>query len=180
MAVDLPGTDEATRQTIRIHLFGLAFTDHATLHALMLVAAAHYSKLRGQGSHNINMLQLRGMAIQEVNRAMMDHGPRGRATSDRMIAAVAKMATFELLFGQREIFHTHMTGLQRMVSLRGGLQALGLNGMLERMLLWIDTNAAEITGSGLYFPPAAFKSSSGHPRADRRLFLLGLHDQAQG
>lgn len=179
MVVDLPETDDATRQAIRTHLLGLVFTDAAMLHALMLVAAAHYAKLRGNGSHNINMLQLRGMAIQEVNQAMTDHGPRGRATSDRMIAAVGKMATFELLFGQREIFHTHMTGLQRMVSLRGGLQALGINGMLERMLLWIDANAAEITGGGLYFPPAAFTSSSGHPRADRRLFLLGLQDQGQ-
>ncbi|USW57573.1 Putative fungal transcription factor [Septoria linicola] len=179
MAVDLPGTDATTRQAIRTHFMGLVLTDPATLHALMLLASAHYAKLRGEGSHNIDMLQLRGMAIQEVNRAMMDHGPQGRATSDRMIFAVGKMATFELLFGQRETFHTHMTGLQRMVSLRGGLQALGLGGMLERMLLWIDANAAEITGGALYFPAAAFTSSRGHPQADRRLFLMGLQVTAQ-
>ncbi|KXS94899.1 hypothetical protein AC578_1665 [Pseudocercospora eumusae] len=179
MAVDLPETDSASRQLLRTHFLGLVFTDAASLHALMLTAAAHYAKLRGDNAHRINMLQLRGMAIQEVNRALQDHRSGGRATSDRMIAAVGKMATYELLFGQRETFHTHMTGLQRMVSLRGGLQALGLNGLLERILLWIDANAADITGGPLYFPPAAFSSSTAHPRADRRLFLLGLQAQGQ-
>lgn len=174
MSVDLPETDPASRRLLRTHFLGLVFTDPASLHALMLTAAAHYGKLRGENVHSINLLQLRGMAIQEVNRALQDHRSGGRATSDRMIAAVGKMATYELLFGQRDTFHTHMTGLQRMVSLRGGLQALGLNGLLERILLWIDVNAADITGGPLYFPPAAFSSSLGHPSANRRLFLHGL------
>lgn len=178
MVIDVPETDHTTRQTIRSRFLELVFTDSASLHALMLVAAAHFAKLQGQNAHNINMLQLRGMAIEEINRAMADHGPRGRATSDRMIVAVGKMATFELLFGQREIFHTHMTGLQRMVSLRGGLQTLGLDGLLERMLLWIDSNAAEITGYPHYFPPTAFAPSYPHPPPDRRLFLFGLPHQA--
>ncbi|PPJ59873.1 hypothetical protein CBER1_04963 [Cercospora berteroae] len=178
MAVDLPETDAATRQAIRTQLVALILTDPASLHALMLVATAHLAKLHGDNSHNIDVLQLRGMAIQEVNRAMTGHGAQGRATSDSMIVAVGKMATFELLFGHREIFHTHMTGLQRMVSLRGGLPALGFGGVLERSLLWIDANAAEITGGALYFPPAVFASSSSHPRADRRLFLMGLQTQA--
>ncbi|KAF2212875.1 hypothetical protein CERZMDRAFT_40974, partial [Cercospora zeae-maydis SCOH1-5] len=179
MAVDLPGTDASARQAIRTQLVGLVLTDPASLHALMLVASAHLAKLHGDNSHNIDLLQLRGMAIQEVNKAMTDHGAQGRATSDSMIAAVGKMATFELLFGDRQIFHTHMTGLQRMVSLRGGLPALGLGGLLERTLLWIDVNAARITGGGLYFPPQVFPSSSPHPHADRRLFLMGLQTRSQ-
>jgi hypothetical protein len=180
MATDLPETDAETRQVIRAHFMGLVFTDPAPLHAVMLLASAHLAKVRGAHSHTIDMLQLRGMAIQEVNRAMMDQRPGGgRATSDAMIAAVGKIATFELLFGQKDTFHTHMTGLQRMVSLRGGLQELGLNGMLERILLWIDANAAEITGTPLYFPPAAFASSTAHPPADRRLFVIGIQNGGQ-
>ncbi|KAM3414702.1 hypothetical protein BST61_g9860 [Cercospora zeina] len=179
MAIDLPDTDASARQAIRMQLVGLALRDPASLHALMLVATAHLAKLHGNNSHNINLLQLRGMAIREVNKAMTDHGAQGRTTSDSMIAAVGKMATFELLFGNRETFHTHMTGLQRMVSLRGGLPALGLGGLLERTLLWIDANAAEITGGGLYFSPALFASSSGHPRADSRLFVMGAQTPSQ-
>lgn len=152
----------------------IVLTDRASLHALMLVAGAHYNNARPQHPHAIDLLQLRGMAIQEINRAMMEHRPGGRATSDQLIAAVGKMATYELLFGQREIFHTHMTGLQRMISLRGGLNALGDDGLLESIMLWIDSNATNITGLPLYFPPAAFSSSIGHPPPDRRLFVLGL------
>ena len=33
-----------------------------------------------------------------------------------------------------------------MLKLRGGLPTLGLNGLLERMLVWIDVNAAHLTG----------------------------------
>lgn len=34
-----------------------------------------------------------------------------------------------------------------MLKLRGGLSTLGLNGLLERMLVWIDLNAAHLTGT---------------------------------
>lgn len=175
MVIDVPETDSASREFIRTQFLSLVFSDLAPLHATILVSAAHLAKLHGTRSHNIDMLQLRGMAIQQVNRALMGRNPGIRATSDQLIVAVGKMATYELLFGQRETFHTHMTGLQRMVGLRGGLSALGLGGFLERMLLWIDSNAAAITGSSdLYFPAAACTSSSGHPQADRRLFLMGI------
>lgn len=174
MAIDIPETDNSSREFLRTHFLSVVFSDPASLHAVILVSAAHLAKLHGDQSHSIDMLQLRGMAIQQVNRALMEHSSGGRATSDQLIVAVGKMATYELLFGQRETFHTHMTGLQRMVSLRGGLPALGMGGFVERMLLWIDANAAVITGAtDLYFPAAAFPSSRGHPRADRRLFLMG-------
>ena len=179
MAIDVPEVDTTTRELLRSRFLALVFTDPAPLHALMLVAAAHYAKVRGPQSHTINLLQLRGMAIQEINQALMNFQPGGRATSDQLVAAVQKMATYELLFGTREIFHTHMTGLQRIVSLRHGLRSLGLEGFLERSLLWIDSNAAHITGLPLYFPPSAYSSSYLHPRPDRRLFVLGLQGQSQ-
>lgn len=174
MSIDLPETDTVSRGLLRDNFLAVVFSDRASLHATILTAAAHWNKMRPTQTHRINLLQLRGMAIQEINRSLVDHSAGGRSTSDPLIAAVSKMATYELLFGQRETFHTHMTGLQRMVSLRGGLQALGLDGLLERILLWIDANAASITQGPLYFPPAAFSSSNGHPTPDRRLFLLGL------
>ena len=172
MAIDVPNNDAALRVLLGAHFMPVVLSDPAPLHALMLTAAAHYSKLQGPQSHNINLLQLKGMAIQEINRALTDHRSGGRSISDQLIIAVAKMATFELLFGHQETFHTHMTGLQRMVSLRGGLPALGCNGMLERSLLWLDANAAHIRGV-LYFPPGSYSSTSGHPPADQTVFVWG-------
>ena len=156
---------------LRSRFFPFIQTDAAPLHAVMLMAATHYGNVRGSRSHTIDILQLRGMAIAEINRALKD--PQ-RATSDQVIAAVAKMASYEALYGDRGNFNTHMTGLLRLVSLRGGLPALGLDGLLERILLWIDVNAAHITGSHIYFDRAAFPSTTVHPRPDPHRFAGGL------
>ena len=138
------------------------------------MAASHYGNVHGSRSHTVDLLQLRGMAIREINRALED---TQRGTSDQLIAAVAKMASYEALFGDQQIFNTHMTGLLRMVSLRGGLPALGLGGLLERILLWIDSNAAHITGSHIYFDRAAFPSSARHPQPDPHRFSGGMPRQ---
>lgn len=176
MAVDIPDLDGPdAKGLLRSRFFPFVLTDAAPLHAVMLMAASHYSHVRGPRSHTIDLLQLRGMAIREINGALED--PQ-RATSDQLIAAVAKMASYEALFGDRQIFNTHMTGLLRMVSLRGGLPALGLGGLLERILLWIDSNAAYITGSHIYFDRAAFPSTARHPRPDPTRFAGALQRQS--
>ena len=175
MALDIPDLDGPdAKGLLRTRFFPFCLTDPAPLHAVMLMAASHYGNVRGSRSHTIDILQLRGMAIREINGALED--PQ-RATSDQLIAAVAKMASYEALFGDRKIFNTHMTGLLRMVSLRGGLPALGLDGLLERILLWIDSNAAHITGSHIYFDKAAFPSTANHPRPDPHRFAGGLPRQ---
>lgn len=156
-----------TKGLLRSRFFPFIMTDPAPMHAVMLVAASHYSRVRGSRTHAIDLLQLRGMAIREINRALED--PR-RVTSDQLVAAVAKMASYEALFGDRDIFNTHMTGLMRLVTLRGGLPVLGLDGLLERILLWIDANATYITRRPLYFDKAAFPTSAVHPRPDPRRF----------
>jgi len=172
LAVDIPDLDGPdAKGLLRTLFFPFILTDPAPLHAVMLMAASHYGNVRGSRAHTIDLLQLRGMAIREINDALADSQ---RATSDQLIAAVAKMASYEALFGDRQIFNTHMTGLLRMVSLRGGLPALGLGGLLERILLWIDSNAAHITHSHIYFDRAAFPSSARHPRPDPQRFSGGL------
>ena len=137
----------------------------------MLLAASYYSNMRGPRSHPIDLLQLRGMAISEINGALEEPV---RATSDQIIAAVAQMASYEALFGDDAIFNTHMTGLSRMITLRGGLPALGLDGLLERIVLWIDSNATHITSSHIYFDKAAFPSVASHPLPDPGRFRDGL------
>lgn len=174
MAVDVPDIDgpDATG-LLRTHFFPFILTDPASVHAVMLIAASHYGRIRGSKSHTIDLLQLRGLAISQINRALAEEG---RGTSDQLIAAVAKMASYEALFGDRSICNTHMQGLTRMVSLRGGLPALGLDGLLERLILWIDSNTSHITGNRLYFDKSAFPPSSAlvtHPQPDPTRFAAG-------
>ena len=155
---------------MRTRFLPFVLTDVAPLHAVMLMATAHYGNNRGARSHTIDLLQLRGMAIREISTAMSDPA---RARSDQIIAAVAIMASFEALFGDRDIFNTHVTGLLRLVSLRGGLPALGLDGLLARILLWIDSNASHMANSHVYFDKAAFPSTAVHPTPDLRRFVGG-------
>lgn len=72
--------------------------------------------------------------------------------SDQLIGAVAKMASYEAMFGTQETYEIHMAGVKRMVNLRGGVRSLGLGGLLGRMVLWIDRNASFLHGCPLYFP----------------------------
>lgn len=40
------------------------------------------------------------------------------------------------VLGNSSASTVHMEGLKRMVDLRGGIQALGFKGVLQRMVLW--------------------------------------------
>ena len=52
--------------------------------------------------------------------------------SDQLIGAVAKMASYEAMFGDQIFFEQHMAGLVKTIRLRGGLSALG-QSMLARI-----------------------------------------------
>jgi len=174
MTIDIAGVDPSeSNQILRSQYIPFVLANPAPLHAILLMAASHYSRLYGSRSHAINLLQLRGLAIGEINNALAD---QHRCTSDHVIAAVAQMAAYEALFGDRSICNTHMQGVTRMVSLRGGLPALGLDGLLERILLWIDANVSHLSRSRLYFDQRAFPPSAPnvtHPAPDPTRFAAG-------
>ena len=147
--------------------FTFVRTDRASLHAVMLMAVLHYQNVNGVKSHNIDLLQLRGWAISEINSAIEN---RARAISDQLITAVAMIAAYESISRDKKAYQTHMTGLRNMVTLRGGLQSLGLDGLLESILLWVASNAAHFAGSGVYFDKKDFPASSKHPKPNPKRF----------
>lgn len=118
-------------------------TEAATMYAVLLMAASHYCIVNPSQAALIDLLALKARALSEINTALASPN---RAISDAMIGAVAKMAAYEAVFGDSQVFAAHMKGLQMMLKLRGGLRTLGLNGLLERLVVWIDLNAAHLTG----------------------------------
>ena len=124
----------------------MAMTDAASFQVIILTAASHYAA--DHRDHRLALRQLKYEAICFINGALRDER---RFLSDQVIGAVAKMASFEAMYGDKQLYHMHMMGLQRMVALRGGLAWLGLDGLLARILLWIDLNAAFLIGSRMYF-----------------------------
>jgi len=113
------------------------------MYAVLLMAASHYCIMYPSQKAVIDLLHLKARALSEINAALMD--PK-RAVSDAVIGAVVKMAAYESIFGDTDAFSSHMKGVQMMLKLRGGLSSLGLNGLLERMLVWIDLNASHLVG----------------------------------
>ena len=100
-----------------------------------------------------HLLHMKHVAITSVNAATRD--PR-RCLSDEVVGAVAKLASFEAMHGDEPTYHAHMRGLRRMVELRGGIDALGLGGLLRRIIVWIDLNSSFLLQCGRYFPGCTF------------------------
>lgn len=127
----------------------MAIADQAMLNVVILTATSNYISVHQTQCTPEVLWKLKEDALASVNRGLQD--PQ-LAASDQMIGAVAKMAAYEAGFaGDEKQYRIHMSGLTKMVELRGGLGSLGLNGLLARMLLWIDLNAAFILNTKTHF-----------------------------
>lgn len=150
MAVDIPELDHpGAKGALRSIWFPAVLNQQATLNVVILTAAFHYASINTSQCKPEVLYKLKQDAITSIKRGLQD--PELMA-SDQLIGAVAKMAAYEAGFaGDEAQYHIHMKGLMKMVELRGGLESLGLNGLLARMLLWIDLNAAFLLKTPLYF-----------------------------
>jgi hypothetical protein len=164
MAVDIPELDlPGNRGLLRTSWFPLVMTEPALFSVIMLIAASHYVSLQGDpGSMKIDLLGLRYETVLSINRSLDVAQPE--TIHDALIGAIAKMASYEAMFGSLENYNIHMHGLARVISLRGGLTSLGLNGLLHRIVVWIDRNAAFLHGSSKYF--LVDSSVSGEPPSE--------------
>lgn len=151
--------------SLKAHILSFIASDAASFCAGFLFCTAFYSAVYGGHSHNINILELKGMTISAINEALPD---AARGLSDQVIFAVAEMAAYEAFFGDVSVSATHLNGLTRMVRLRGGLSSLGVNGILERMLLSLDANVAYFTRTSHRFDDS-FSPSMPHPPPNLRL-----------
>lgn len=148
MAVDIPALD-GPRDTglLRKSWFPFIMTQEAPFAVVLLISASHKATVCGQMA-SVDLLQLRVQAVKCLQRALDD---RQACTSDHVIAAVAKFASYEAMYGERQSYEAHMQGLQRLIHMRGGIGELGLHGLLARMITWIDNHGAFMTGSSQYF-----------------------------
>ncbi|GAB7353296.1 hypothetical protein MBLNU459_g3796t1 [Dothideomycetes sp. NU459] len=169
----LDAGDPATMEMLRTHWIPFIFTDIALLHATLLVAATLFGSPPGPRFHTIDLLHLKGLAISALNDALQD--PL-RSTSDQIIGAVAAMAQYEAFWGDKysgsRSYRLHMQGLVNLVHMKGGLEALGLDGLLERFLLAIDHQASRATDSELFFLPTESVSSIYHQGSRNRFHSI--------
>ncbi|KAL4816853.1 hypothetical protein BDW67DRAFT_39015 [Aspergillus spinulosporus] len=163
MAVDIPELDQpGHRGLLRTDWFPLVMTEPSLFLVIVLLAASNYASVQTEPTDmKLHLLGLRCEAVQAVNKSLE---LQPSFVSDALIGAIAKMASYEAMYGSPENYAVHMQGLQRAVELRGGLDALGLGGLLRRIVIWIDRNGAFLIGSNLYFPGETF--APGQPLPD--------------
>lgn len=142
-------------------------TDVVLLNAILLLSAADLTMRKGDASITIDLITLRGMALRKINERIQD---TFKSQSDEVFGAILVLAQYEVLFGDIDTYQTHMSGLQRLVQVRGGISALGLDGVLARMLLWVDINGSAIIGQRPCFHPSQVPSAFSHPKPDLDLF----------
>ena len=150
-------------------------TDPALVSAIILVSVLHMRFSNGHRESCRALLQLKAYVFGTINRALQDEK---RACSDQLIVAVFNAAICEAVFGNADIYHVHMRGLMRMLSIRGGLTQLGNLGYIKdyiaRVLLWYDDNCASIVGCGRYLDGTGFADPADNPPADQENFSVGL------
>ncbi|KAN0095202.1 Fungal specific transcription factor domain containing protein [Hyaloscypha variabilis] len=122
--------------------------DAARLYMTLSFAASRFEHGKASNSPE-NAHYFLSRSISAVKEDLEDSSKQG---SDSMIATVASLANLENLNGRSNSAEVHMKGLQRMVELRGGLQALGMRGILMRMVLWSDLCHASRSSSTPRFP----------------------------
>lgn len=170
MAVAIPELDQPGNSCLlRTRWFPLVMTEPSLFLVIMLIAASHYASVQLNTTElKLNLLSMRGEAVQAINQSLAkQHG----TINDALVGAIAKMASYEAMFGNVDTYGVHMQGLYQIVNLRGGLDGLGLGGLLRRIVVWIDRNGAFLNGSMLYFPGATFVDGQPLPDPNPGNFL---------
>ncbi|OAP54814.1 hypothetical protein AYL99_11262 [Fonsecaea erecta] len=155
LAVSVPELDAGSQSILLQTLwFPMVLSSPIVFQVIVLFAASHYATMDNDMTMGETILLFKQCAISGITRALSP-GSKGLAYRDEIVAAVAKMASYEAVFGDKSAYHCHMEAVNRMVEARGGLTALGLEGFLSRLLVFIDTNSAFLLNTPLHLSDSA-------------------------
>jgi hypothetical protein len=113
----------------------MAIRDPAPLHSTICSAGGHLALLEGTiGSDNSEYIGHKMETIRIVNERMTDIS---QATTDETLGAIALLVTDQTVDGDYEEMSVHMKGLAKLVNIRGGLPAMGMNGLLAGEIQWL-------------------------------------------
>ncbi|CZT50225.1 uncharacterized protein RSE6_11170 [Rhynchosporium secalis] len=148
--VDTPAVSEPGKVfRLRTSWFPLVMTSGATFYAALSLAGCILHTRRNIALDTPALLDIRSKAISSINTTLSNDED---CKTDQTIGAVLCLCILESFLNHPDLFQMHMSGLARMVRLRGGLDGLGLDGLLRRMIVWIDFNHSSINGTDLVFP----------------------------
>ncbi|KAJ9611641.1 hypothetical protein H2200_004825 [Cladophialophora chaetospira] len=154
LTIPIPELDGSfTEPLFRAAWLPIVVHDPLIFQIVVLFAATHYATYADPSQYNslhLELLSLKQAALSSLIQKVQSEQGTTSSSSDTLIAAAAKMASFEAIFGVVEAFHLHMSTVARLLQTRGSLATLGMNGFLARLLSFVDINSASLLGTNLY------------------------------
>ncbi|KAH8801376.1 fungal-specific transcription factor domain-containing protein [Xylogone sp. PMI_703] len=129
------------------------FDDPAWLYMMLSFSASRIEQ--NIKSNNCESLYFLSKTISALNDSL---SVLTKQTNASTIATVACLANIENLNGSSASARIHMEGLKRIVELKGGLNNLGLEGILRRMVLWSDLLESATFYHAPIFPLQTFEN----------------------
>ncbi|KAI8624914.1 hypothetical protein F5Y19DRAFT_281779 [Xylariaceae sp. FL1651] len=153
------------------NFFDALHVDTAITHSFMaLVASMHNSLAQWSDTSTFDFHRLQ--AIKAVNERLNIEGKSpDTPISDGITMAVALLVNNETFTGSIQAAAAHMSGLKRIVDLRGGiLEGFNYSSIIQRALVWADFSYAYAAGQPLMFPfiPQLASSLSLHGRFQKK------------
>ena len=121
-----------TNSTTRV---AAALTDPALLHSILGATNGHllfYAKVRTVSISDV--LHHKTEAMRMVNERLASASAKN--LTDETLAAVAILITSQTRQGDYDEMKIHLSGLLQLVDLRGGLETLGMRGLLAGEIRW--------------------------------------------
>jgi len=147
--IDTPAVSEPGKVfRLRTVWFPLVMTSSTTFYAALSLAGSILQARQHLPLDAPALLEIRQRAISSINATLSN---REACKTDQTIGAVLCLSILESFLGHPELFQMHMAGLAKMVRMRGGLDGLGLEGLLRRMIVWLDFNHSRIYRTDLVF-----------------------------
>ncbi|KAH8678172.1 hypothetical protein BX600DRAFT_146448 [Xylariales sp. PMI_506] len=131
------------------HWFKWLFTDAAYLNCALFTTSAMHDMLSRKPTSKATLLHMKD-TISYLNRSLFD---TAHSIQDSTIAVVISLSLISGVIGDIPTAKTHVAGLQRMIRIRGGLNAFQHNPKLLIKLGRIDLAYSMKTGEDSVFPP---------------------------
>ncbi|XDG07841.1 hypothetical protein ABKA04_007456 [Annulohypoxylon sp. FPYF3050] len=151
--------------------------DKAATHAFIaMIAAMHNSLAMWADTSTIDFHRFQ--AVKSINeRLNLEGKDDSKPISDGLVVAVALLVNIEAFIGSLAAAAAHMSGLKRMVDLRGGIvEGFQHSTILQRSISWADYSYATAAHKPVVFPfiPQLASSLALHDRFTSRSMLANM------
>ncbi|KAI0403906.1 hypothetical protein F4802DRAFT_275527 [Xylaria palmicola] len=162
------------------NFFDALHVDTAITHAFMaLIASMHNALAQWNDTTTFDFHRMH--AIKAINERLNVEGKSPNVPiSDGITMAVALLVNNETFMGSIQAAAAHMSGLKRIVDMRGGiLEGFKYISVIQRALVWADFSYAYAAGQPLMFPfvPELASPLSVHDRFLGRLGAIAMEPQ---